>query len=207
MRVLGLDASLTATGYAVLDERKAVLKTGLLKFAREKSAQTKIVELTDALSVLALKYKVDRVVIEDIYYGRNAKSFKQLARLEGALIYKFTKMNLVPTFVLAVKARKVLGLKGTVDKLELMLYWYKLLNLLPQKLITEVHSEFSKLRQNYYEGLLTKRQLYTRMMALCRQLQKIGKVSHDEADALTLAYYPLAGRRNSVLKIIDKQSK
>lgn len=57
-----------------------------------------------------------KVVIEDVFFGRNVNTLKMLARI-GMIVYVVTKQIDVPkTFILASTARAKLGFHGTAKK-------------------------------------------------------------------------------------------
>ena len=61
--------------------------------------------------------KCDKVIIEEAFYGLNAKTFQMLSRL-GAFAYSAAYLNKVKDirFILATSARAYLGLKGNAKK-------------------------------------------------------------------------------------------
>lgn len=73
----------------------------------------------------------DELVIEDIFLGGfngkfNVDTLKYLARLSGAILYTWivTKYK-VPTFMMAVSARPLVGLKGNSHKAQVQLFVVK----------------------------------------------------------------------------------
>ena len=73
---------------------------------------------------------VDILVIEESFYGQNAKTFQMLSRL-GGFVYAVAHINNQKhkRFLLATSARKFLGLKGNSKKAEVQKEFCKKLNL------------------------------------------------------------------------------
>lgn len=102
MLYLGIDAALSTTGLAIYDSSlddiifidKISTKYGDIK---NKEEDFKIYFICTEIVAIAMKYKVDTVVIEDQFVGfkTSHKTSMQLSRLRGAIAYALYKeMNL-----------------------------------------------------------------------------------------------------------------
>jgi Holliday junction resolvasome RuvABC endonuclease subunit len=73
----------------------------------------RLIQLEKGIKKILKKYKPDCVVIEDIFKGRNANTFKILSLFRGVaikIIYEFIKQD--PLSIMASRARSALGIKN-----------------------------------------------------------------------------------------------
>lgn len=114
MRILGLDISSTCTGVSVVNDGYLDINTLDTIVPSDKfSLGQKLVFFEKHIKKLLKKYNPDIVVIEDIFKGPNAKTFKTLAMFRG-IIFKvvFEKMKIDPKSIMPTEARKLVGAKG-----------------------------------------------------------------------------------------------
>ena len=114
MILLALDISSQSTGYAILEDGYLCPDTiGMIKIKAKNLYGERLVQLEKGIKKLLKKYKPDYVVIEDIFKGRNANTFKILSLFRGIAIktiYEFTKQD--PLSIMASRARSSLGIKN-----------------------------------------------------------------------------------------------
>lgn len=90
--VLGLDASISSTGFAVVDSDNTLLEFGKLVTKKDKLVNAnldddrRIFYIASNIGDLFRKYKIDEVSMENQFLGKNAKTAMQLSRLRGALM-------------------------------------------------------------------------------------------------------------------------
>jgi crossover junction endodeoxyribonuclease RuvC len=87
MRILGLDPSLTCTGWAIV-ENCIVIHSGTIKTkAKQSLAQRLKIIQSGILEILDMRQEVDYVAIEDVFVNhRNMKTSIQLAKVHGVII-------------------------------------------------------------------------------------------------------------------------
>jgi len=87
MRVLGLDISQTSTGVAVLSDGPLVVYHTNLNFDKKKRLGDNLMMFSELIkSIVELHGPFDYIVIEDVFFGKNIKTLKILARYSGAAI-------------------------------------------------------------------------------------------------------------------------
>lgn len=114
MKILGLDVSITSTGYCVFNNGKLLKKScGMIKPNPKKTYGERLLFLELEIKKIISKYKPDEVIIEDIYKGRNAKTFKILSMTRGIAIKTiFEELGKDPIIVMASTARALIGIKN-----------------------------------------------------------------------------------------------
>jgi len=146
MKVLALDVSTSTTGFAVIDDKLKLLEYGQFSIKDRTLSDTMYtVEITDKALALTEKYKVDAIIIEDIFCV-DPKVFRRWARVHGGMAitwYKKTKKE--PTFMMAVSARPKTNISGKASKIEVQLEISKRYNLVDKTIISKYLKSFNSL--------------------------------------------------------------
>jgi Holliday junction resolvasome RuvABC endonuclease subunit len=121
MRILSLDLSTVASGYAVFDGDK-LLTYGVIHPADDLSESARYFHIAHQITGLIQIYNPDDLVIEDTFCGPNVVTLKQLNRLAGCvLFFWFSKKRREAYFYMAMSARKYFPeLKGNSTKEEIV---------------------------------------------------------------------------------------
>lgn len=118
--ILALDASISSTGYSVIER-----DTGrLLEFDKITTSNKKNTE-DERIMIITLKvvelikdYGVTKVVMESQFVGKNIKTSMQLSRLRGALMYACKLNNCEIDYLTPGEIRKELMGNGSAKKEE-----------------------------------------------------------------------------------------
>lgn len=86
MIILGIDPSTVSTGWAIIDENKAVVDCGAICPGKKLNEQEKIKYVYDELCSVMKDYKPDHVACEDQFARLNPKTLKILSRLVGSIL-------------------------------------------------------------------------------------------------------------------------
>jgi crossover junction endodeoxyribonuclease RuvC len=89
MRVLGIDPSLAATGYGLLETRDgeaAALAYGTIKPSRRASLQLKLLEIKVEIEKLIAGFHPDEIAVENPFYAQNIKTALTLGQVRGAVL-------------------------------------------------------------------------------------------------------------------------
>ena len=116
MFVLGLDPSLSSTGYAIIDtDTKQLIYKGKINTTNKLSTDDRILTIIYELEKLPVVFNI---ILEDGFIGVNKDTGIQLAQLRGALIayYKYKGYNVIHQQPSEI--RKNFGLKGNTKKEE-----------------------------------------------------------------------------------------
>ena len=117
MIILGLDLSLSSTGWNIITHEETILGHGRIctnarkhaEFERMHIVANEIKELIEANSI-------DTVVVEDQFFAKNPKTGLTLARLMGCIIYVCMETNVKIELLSPTQARKILLGQGKSTK-------------------------------------------------------------------------------------------
>ena len=128
--ILSLDMSLNKTGWSVMTNDGVLLYYGNIQIVGNLSETERLIYITNVIKSLIEMYDITHIVIEDVYYLRNIKTYCSLAQLVGVVRligYKYVGENvfvLPTTFV-----RSVFGLKTKEEVFNFVKLKYNLSNL------------------------------------------------------------------------------
>ena len=110
MIILGLDPGIGRTGFGVIDTAKQqYLRSGCRTTPANLELADRLLALGQDLERLLAETKPDQAVIEEIFFGTNAKTAIATAQARGTLLYILRKHH-IPTFSLTplqIKSRLV----------------------------------------------------------------------------------------------------
>lgn len=111
MRYLGLDLSTVSTGWAVFDDDKLV-NYGKICPSASMAPIEKMRFIANEIGYTVGKHVPNKVIIEDVFYGKCFLTTKVLNRLAGAVVYSILEsgIRVEVGFVMPTAARKYMGL-------------------------------------------------------------------------------------------------
>lgn len=95
--VMGIDPSLTSTGYAFLEFSKNkfnAIEYGTVETHPSQNLHTRLAKLFNTISALIEENKPREVAVEDVFFSKNAKSALLLGQARGALLVAASSRNL-----------------------------------------------------------------------------------------------------------------
>lgn len=120
--LLSLDASISSTGYCVMNENtKEVIACWKINTTTKDTDAKRLFKICTKCEELVKEYEIDKVVIEGQYVHKNKNTALKLASLMGALMVTFTKLNCKMYKMQPSKIRQLL-LFGDADKEEIAKY-------------------------------------------------------------------------------------
>jgi crossover junction endodeoxyribonuclease RuvC len=108
MRILGLDLSLSSTGYNVIDEDNNIIDYGKLCTTSKNTEYERIYLIAKEVKAIIQKYAVDIVIAEDQFFSANARTGLTLSKLMGATIYVCMGLEVEFETISPTQARKML---------------------------------------------------------------------------------------------------
>ena len=95
--ILGLDASISCTGYAVMNDDTSLIEFNKITTKAKEEEDDRIFKISIKIKELIEKYDIKVVILESQFLGRNAKTAMQLSRLRGSIIFvcKFLNVELI----------------------------------------------------------------------------------------------------------------
>jgi len=89
LRVLGIDPGTASTGFGVVESRAQELRTvtgGVISTKAAEPPERRLAAIAKALSGLLDEHRPDAVAIEEVYFGRNARSAFAVGQARGAVL-------------------------------------------------------------------------------------------------------------------------
>ncbi len=132
MRVLGLDPSLTSTGYGVIDGgggSYAVLCQGTIKPPKKEALCNRLNFIRQNIENLIQTHEVGEVAIENLFYARNVKTAITLGQVRGAALVAVASHKLTLYEYSPLEIKQAVTGYGQADKNQVQAMIRILLNL------------------------------------------------------------------------------
>jgi|Deesub1362B_J571_1020462.scaffolds.fasta_scaffold00042_9 crossover junction endodeoxyribonuclease RuvC len=132
MRVLGLDPSLKATGFGLVEQvgqEVSVIDYGVIKTSRRQTLQDKINHIRLAIEEIITRHSPDEVAIENPFYAQNIRTAITLGQVRGAVLVAIATKK-VPLFEYSPREiKKAVTGYGQADKTQVQIMIKTLLHL------------------------------------------------------------------------------
>ena len=117
-KILGLDVSSASTGYCVINNGRLLKSSlGTINPNSKDSYGARLQYFANELIQILRTHKPDKVVMEDIFKGPNAITFKTLAMFRGVCFkVVFGEIGQDPICVMPTEARKLVGVDGVTKE-------------------------------------------------------------------------------------------
>ena len=130
MVIMGIDASLSSTGYSVLtifdnsDIRGEITKCGVIQTKKGdfENEDSRIFHICKELAKIMLSNNVTQVVIEEQFMARNSRTVLSLRKMLGAIMYLVYEMGLDLDYLYPTSVRKLLLNDGKAKKEDVAKY-------------------------------------------------------------------------------------
>ena len=123
MVILGLDLSLSSTGFNIIDGDENIIKCDLIETNSKKNTEQERIHIIAAkVRELIRDYKVDVVVAENQFFGGNAKTGLTLSKLLGAVMYVSIEEGKEVQLLTPSQCRKILLGDGKSTKEDVAQY-------------------------------------------------------------------------------------
>lgn len=114
--ILAIDASISSTGYAVVNSDTVLMEHGKVTTTNKLPEEERIFAIAGKMKELIEKYEVEKVILENQFLGRNAKTALQLSRLRGAIMFVTQLNNVSIEYPTPSEIRKKLMNNGSASK-------------------------------------------------------------------------------------------
>lgn len=110
MRIMGIDASTTCSGVAVIDDGKLVYHT-IVNMKSNKDTDQRVKNMMCELGEKIKEYSPDALYIEDSWNKQNVETTKMLSNILGAVMYVCQEVGCTFTKMLPSAWRSLTGIK------------------------------------------------------------------------------------------------
>jgi len=132
MRVLGLDPSLTSTGYGIIDgggESYTVICQGTIKPPKKDPLCNRLNLISKNIQEIIRAHNVSEVAIENLFFARNVKTAITLGQVRGAALVAVASENLTLYEYSPLEIKQAVTGYGQADKNQVQAMIRILLNL------------------------------------------------------------------------------
>jgi len=132
MVVLGIDPGLVQTGYGLIkikNNRKNILDYGVIVPNRNAALSQRLNTIYEDISYIIEKHKPTIMAIEEVFYGKNAKSALLLGHARGVSMITASKKNIPVYEYSARKVKQSVTGNGTAHKSQVQFMIVKEFNL------------------------------------------------------------------------------
>ncbi len=118
MKLLALDSGLEKTGWAILSKNNSIkyCSSGLIKTKAHQSIPDRIKTIYDAVRILIVKNKIDTLVMEQLFYFKNQKTFIAVSQAQGAILLLAAQTNLKTAFLTPLQIKQTVTGYGVANK-------------------------------------------------------------------------------------------
>lgn len=118
MIILGLDPGLARTGFGVIDMGREAryIRCGLLTTPQNLTLEDRLTMLGSNLEQLITETKPDHAVVEQVFFGANAKTAFLTAQARGVLLYVLRQHHIPVEHATPLQIKSRLSGYGAADK-------------------------------------------------------------------------------------------
>jgi len=115
MIILSIDSGIERTGYAVFKNKKYV-SSALIKTSKNKSTEIRLEEIYSQLKIVFKKYKPEILVVEQLFFFKNQKTFIRVAQTQGVALLLAAQNKIKVEFLTPLQIKQTVTGYGQADK-------------------------------------------------------------------------------------------
>lgn len=115
MTILSIDSGIERTGYAIFKDKKYVI-SALIKTSKEKPTEIRLEEIYSKLKEVFKKYKPDLMVLEQLLFFKNQKTFIRVAQAQGIVMLLAAENKIKVEFLTPLQIKQIVTGYGQADK-------------------------------------------------------------------------------------------
>lgn len=115
MTILSIDSGIERTGYAIFKDKKYVT-SALVKTAKSLSTEVRLDEIYSNLEKVFKKYKPDIMVLEQLLFFKNQKTFIRVAQAQGVAMLLAAQNKIKVEFLTPLQIKQIVTGYGQADK-------------------------------------------------------------------------------------------
>ncbi len=132
MRIIGIDPGFAITGYGIVDfinNNFKVVDFGDISTSPKESLDLRLLKLSERLEEVILKFKPDRMAVEELFFSKNVKTAITVGHGRGVAILSAAR-NYMPVFEYTpLQVKQAVTGYGRADKAQIQQMVKILLNL------------------------------------------------------------------------------
>lgn len=132
LRVLGIDPGTATTGWAVLEEKKGLVKPiafGHISTSKNKAEAERLLEILEDLQKIIEKYAPQEAAIEQLFFFKNQKTIIQVGQSRGVLLLTLEQKGVNIFGYTPLQIKQAITGYGRADKKQIQLMTKNILKL------------------------------------------------------------------------------
>ena len=115
MTIISIDSGIERTGYAIFKDKKYVT-SALIKTLKNLPTEIRLKEIYLQLKKICNKYKPDVMVLEQLLFFKNQKTFIRVAQAQGIVMLLAAQNNIKVEFLTPLQIKQIVNGYGQADK-------------------------------------------------------------------------------------------
>ncbi|KKP60185.1 MAG: Crossover junction endodeoxyribonuclease RuvC [Candidatus Roizmanbacteria bacterium GW2011_GWA2_34_18] len=115
MTILSIDSGIERTGYAIFKDKRYVT-SALIKTSKSLTTEKRLIKIYEGLREIMLKYKPDVMVLEQLLFFKNQKTFIRVAQAQGIVMLLAAQNNIKVEFLTPLQIKQIITGYGQADK-------------------------------------------------------------------------------------------
>ena len=115
MTILSIDSGIERTGYAIFKDKRYVT-SALIKTSKSLTTEKRLIKIYEGLREIMLKYKPDVMVLEQLLFFKNQKTFIRVAQAHGIVMLLAAQNNIKVEFLTPLQIKQIITGYGQADK-------------------------------------------------------------------------------------------
>jgi len=115
MIILSIDSGIERTGYAIF-KNKNYVTSALIHTSKEKSTEIRLEEIYSKLKEVFDKYKPEIIVLEQLFFFKNQKTFIRVAQAQGVVLLLAAQNKVKIEFLTPLQIKQIITGYGQADK-------------------------------------------------------------------------------------------
>jgi len=115
MTILSIDSGIERTGYAIF-KNKNYVTSALIKTSKNKSTEIRLEKIYSQLKKVFYKYKPDIMVLEQLLFFKNQKTFIRVAQAQGIALLLAAQNKIKVEFLPPLQIKQIITGYGQADK-------------------------------------------------------------------------------------------
>ncbi len=120
MIILGIDPGFDKVGYSIFDKKSSsdytFIASGLIKTDKKDKHETRLKAIYDQLEITIKLHKVEVMVVEQLFFFKNAKSVIGVAQAQGVIQLLAAQHNLAFHYLTPLQIKQIITGYGNADK-------------------------------------------------------------------------------------------
>lgn len=115
MTIFSIDSGIERTGYAIFKDKKYVT-SALIKTLKTLPTEVRLDEIYSKLKEVFKKYKPDVMVLEQLLFFKNQKTFIRIAQAQGIVMLLAAQNKIKVEFLTPLQIKQIITGYGQADK-------------------------------------------------------------------------------------------